>query len=58
MSMHSVMVSGMAKKKLAAAVELGRRGGKARAKALSKKRASEIGRKASRVRWRKARKKP
>jgi hypothetical protein len=44
------------KKKFPAAVELGRRGGKARAKALSKKRASEIGRKAARARWRKAKK--
>jgi general stress protein YciG len=43
------------KKKLPAAVELGRRGGKARAKALSKRRASQIGRKAARARWRKAR---
>jgi hypothetical protein len=46
----------MKKKKLPAAVELGRRGGKARAKKLPKERASEIGRKAALARWRKARK--
>jgi hypothetical protein len=34
-----------------AAVELGRRGGKARAKKLSKKRLSEIARRAARKRW-------
>ena len=34
-----------------AAVELGRRGGKARAKNLSKKRRSEIARKAAQKRW-------
>jgi hypothetical protein len=36
-----------------AAVALGRRGGKARAKKLSKRRQSEIGRKAARARWKK-----
>ena len=35
-----------------AAVELGRKGGKARAKKLSKKRRSEIAQKAAAVRWR------
>jgi len=43
-------------KKMPAAVKLGRRGGLSRAKKLSKKRQSQIGRKAARARWRKARK--
>ncbi len=34
-----------------AAVELGRKGGQARAKRLSKKRRAEIAKKAARVRW-------
>ena len=34
-----------------AAVELGRKGGKARAEKLSKKRRAEIARKAARTRW-------
>ena len=37
-----------------AAVALGRRGGEARAKGLSKKRRREIARKAARVRWARA----
>jgi hypothetical protein len=37
-------------------VELGRRGGKARAKKQSKRKLSEIGQKAARARWKKARK--
>jgi hypothetical protein len=37
----------------AAAAELGRRGGQARAQKLSKKRRSEIARKAAKVRWEK-----
>lgn len=40
--LHSVMV------------ELGRRGGKARAKKVSKEKLSEIGRKAAGARWKKA----
>lgn len=44
------------KQKLPAAVELGRRGGKARAGALSKKELSKIGRAAAAKRWKKARK--
>jgi hypothetical protein len=43
-------------KKESAAVTLGRRGGLARAKKLSKKKQSQIGKKAARTRWRKARK--
>ena len=50
------------KPKNAAAVELGRlggaKGGKARAKKLSKERLSEIGRKAVEARWRKHRETP
>jgi len=42
-------------KKMPAAVQLGRLGGRARAKKTSKKRLSEIGRKAARARWRKER---
>jgi len=41
------------KKKLSAAVALGRRGGKARAKKLSKQERSEIARKGAQARWRK-----
>jgi hypothetical protein len=40
----------MAKKKLSAAVELGSRGGKARAKALTPERRSEIAKKAAAAR--------
>jgi hypothetical protein len=43
----------MRKKKEPAAVALGRRGGLARAKKLSKKKQSEIGQKAARARWKK-----
>ncbi len=39
------------KGKLLAAVEMGRRGGKARAAKLTAKRRAEIGRKAARARW-------
>jgi general stress protein YciG len=38
-------------KKLPAAVELGRRGGKARAQKLTKKQREEIARKAGQARW-------
>jgi hypothetical protein len=38
-------------KKLAAAVELGRRGGKARARKLSPARRQEIGREGAKARW-------
>jgi general stress protein YciG len=41
-------------KKNRAAVSLGRKGGKARAKALTPKQASEIGKKAANARWAKA----
>lgn len=44
------------KKKLSAAVELGRRGGKARAKKVSKKKLSVIGRLGGIARWKKMRK--
>lgn len=44
------------KKKMPAAVQLGRLGGKARAKKTPKGRLSEIGRKAAAARWKKARK--
>ena len=54
--MRSGRLAGKMKKKLPAAVELGQRGGKARAKKLSRKRLSEIGRKAASARWKKARK--
>ena len=37
-----------------AAVELGRKGGKARAEKMSKKRRSEIARKAAETRWKKS----
>jgi hypothetical protein len=40
-------------KKLSAAVQLGKRGGKARAKKLSEQERSEIARKAARARWQK-----
>lgn len=46
----------MAKNK--AAVALGRKGGKARARKLTKEQLSEQGRKAVQARWAKARKKP
>jgi len=39
-----------------AAVELGRRGGKARARKLTKERAREIGQKAAQARWAKEKK--
>jgi hypothetical protein len=39
-------------KRNAAAVELGRKGGQARAKTISSKRRSEIARKAAKARWR------
>lgn len=39
------------KKKNAAAVEMGRKGGKARASKLSKEKRSEIARKAAKKRW-------
>jgi len=42
------------RKKLAAAVELGRRGGKARARKLSEARRQEIARNGGKARWRKA----
>jgi hypothetical protein len=44
------------RKKLSAAVELGRRGGKARATKISKKKLSAIGRLGGLARWKKARK--
>jgi hypothetical protein len=44
------------KKKMPAAVELGRRGGLARAKKVSRKKLSQIGRKAAAARWRKGKK--
>lgn len=46
----------MAKRKNRAAVQLGRRGGYARAQRLSKAQLSEIGRKAINARWAKYRK--
>jgi hypothetical protein len=48
-------LSAMAKKS-AAAVELGRRGGKARAQKLTKQERSEIARKAAQSRWTKGKK--
>lgn len=39
------------KDKMAAAVEMGKRGGLARAKAMTAEQLSEIGRKAAKVRW-------
>jgi hypothetical protein len=39
-------------KKLSAAVELGKRGGKARAKKLTKQERSEIAKKGAQARWR------
>jgi general stress protein YciG len=42
------------KKKMPAAVELGRRGGFARAKKASRQKLTEIGRKGAAARWRKA----
>jgi len=44
------------KKKMPAAVELGQRGGLARAKNLSRRKLTEIGRKGAAARWQKARK--
>jgi general stress protein YciG len=44
------------KKKVPAAVELGRRGGKARAINLSKQELSRIGQKGAAARWKKVRK--
>ena len=44
------------KKKMPAAVALGRRGGLARAKKVSRRKLTEIGRKGAAARWRKARK--
>lgn len=44
------------KKKMPAAVELGRRGGVARAKKASRRKLTEIGRKGAAARWQKARK--
>jgi hypothetical protein len=44
------------RKKLPAAVELGRRGGKARARRQSKKALSAIGKKGAAARWQKERK--
>jgi len=46
----------MVKKKSLAAVELGRRGGLARAKKASLRKLSEIGRKGAAARWRKKKK--
>ena len=46
----------MARKKIAAAVELGSKGGKARAAALSKEQRSKIASRAAKARWEKARK--
>lgn len=57
MEMHSGMLCAM-KKKSPAAVALGRRGGLARAKRLSKAKQSQIGRKAAHARWRKKSRKP
>ncbi len=54
--MRTGMLSAAMKDKLPEAVRLGHRGGLARAKKLSKKRQSEIGRKAARARWKKAKK--
>jgi len=50
--MLSGKLTGMSKK-LSAAVALGRRGGKARAKKLNKRERTEIARKAAQARWRK-----
>ncbi len=44
------------KRKTPAAVELGRRGGKARAKKVSRQKLSKIGRKGAIARWKRARK--
>jgi general stress protein YciG len=43
------------KKKMPAAVELGQRGGLARARKASRRKLSEIGRKGAAARWRKVR---
>jgi hypothetical protein len=50
------MLSAMKRKKNTAAVELGRLGGKARAKKITKERRSEIARDAATARWKKERK--
>lgn len=54
--MPSASLLRMSKRKNPAAVALGRRGGKARARKASKKLLSEIGRKGAAVRWKKRRK--
>lgn len=53
-ALRSILGAMKAKKKNAAAAELGRRGGKARAKKLSPAELSEQGRRAVRERWKKA----
>lgn len=45
------------KRRMSEAVELGRRGGLARAKKVSRRKLTEIGRKGAAARWRKARRK-
>jgi hypothetical protein len=47
------MLSGMKRKKNAAAVELGSLGGKARAKKITRERRAEIARNAATARWEK-----
>lgn len=51
--MPSVRLRTVKKKKNPAAVALGRHGGKARAKSLSKRELSKIGRKGAAARWKK-----
>ena len=55
-AMHSGRVAAVKKKKNPAAVALGRRGGLARAEKVSRRKLSEIGRKAAAARWKKRRK--